>query len=276
MHVRGISRWLAVVSVGTVIAGGATAQSVALKARGSSRSGTSTVTVTTGDSGALVTIKSANADARSVFRDVSAKSGVKILLGSTAGGFVTSTVENQPLETAIKAVAATAGLSVRKITTTKETAAVLTADTASALAGALSDISANATVIDPATGRAVTITFASTAPKADAGQVSVYYVLKVPRAGRTTAATGDAVKDAEANAAAILGDLSTSDRLQAMQDMMRQTFEGMTDTERQQLRQQGGPGGPGGPGESGGGPGGPPDGFGGGPGGPPPDAGGGS
>lgn len=276
MHVRGISRWLAVISLGAVMVGAVCGQAVTLKARGaSSRGGASTVTVTNSATGAVVSIKSTNADARTLFRDVSAKSGVKILLGSTAGGFVTSAVDSQPLETALKTVAATAGLSVRKITTTKETAAALTADAAAALAGALSDVSTNATVTDPATGRAVTLTFASTAPKADASQVTVYYVLRVPRAGQTAVATGDAVKDAIANATAILGDLSTTDRMQAMRDMMRASFENMTDAERQQMRSQGGPGGP--PPGGFGGPGGPPpDGFGGGPGGPPPDSAGGS
>jgi hypothetical protein len=251
----------AAAALGAVIAGAVSAQTVTLKPRGARAAGSATVTVTMQGKDAVATVKSTNSDTRSLFRDIATKSGAKILLGSTVAGTVTSAVDAQPLETAIRTVAASAGLSVRKVLVAPATAAALTEETVAPLAGALITAASDAVVVDPSTGRSVTLTFADTAPKADAAKAVVYYVMRIPPAGRTPQVTGDAAKDAVANAAASLSALSTTERMQAARDLQRQMFESLTPEERDQMRQQGGPGGFGGP---------PPGGFGGGPGGPPP------
>lgn len=239
-----------------IMAGAATlpapAQTVVLKPRASAAS---TVSVTTRGTDVYAAVTGANADARTVFRDLGLKSKVKILLAPTAAGVVRQPVESQPLEAAIRATAAASGLVVRKIVLPVAAANALTAETAEPLASALSDTAASATVVDPATGRAVTLTYAATAPKPEAGMAAVYYVLRAPRRGAATAATGDAARDAIANAAASFSDLPMSQRMQAMRELQQRMFQSMTPEEREQMRQQGpgrGPGGPGGMGGYGG------------------------
>lgn len=241
------SRWFGVAVAAALLATAASAQTVVLRQRGSATAGTSSVTVTRQGSEALLTVKATNADAKALFQDIAAKSGARILLGAGVVGRVKASVEAQPLETAIRTVAANSGFTVRKIIVPSTAAATLTAAQAGAFAGALSGTVPSATVVDTSTGRAVTLTFSNSAVKAGPQDATVYYVSRASGAAGTSA---DAAEAASA-ASAILSQLPVATRMQAIRDMQRQMFESMTDEERQQMFQQrgnrGGPGGFGGP-----------------------------
>ncbi|HEY3267204.1 MAG TPA: hypothetical protein VGM37_09775 [Armatimonadota bacterium] len=249
------TRWLAPAVIVILAASSVSAQTVTLKKRGAT-SGSVNVSVTTQGAEKLVTARASNADAKTLFQEIAAKSGAKILLAPSVMARLSPSVETKPLETALRTIAAPAGLTVRKIVVPEASAASLTAASAASLSAALSGTPTNATVVDPATGKAVTLTFASAAPKLETGQTTVYYVMKTAGAGSQSA------EEAVAEATAALSGLSLEQRMQAMRDMQRSMFQNMTDEERQQMRQQmqrnGGPGGPGGPGGMNGGPGGPP------------------
>jgi hypothetical protein len=225
----------------------ATAQTVTLKKRG-----LGTVTITKQGQTSLVTVKSTYTDAKALFQDIAAKSGARVLLSPAVSGPVSASVQAQPVGTAIRSVAAAAGLTVREIQVPQTSAGALTASVAGSLAGALSTNLTKATVVDPASGRAVVLSYASSAPTLAEGETTVYWV------GRATAAelpsTGDAAQDAAASAATILDQLPVSQRMTAVRDLQRQMFENMTPEEREQMRQQMPGRGPGGP---------PPGGFGG-------------
>lgn len=261
MHARRFRYLGALALAGVWIAGAAPAQTVKLGTRArSARTGTMSVTAKPQGSGHLLTIRAGNADAAALFGEIASKAGVRILMPRTLRGVVTASFDDEPLDNALRVSAASAGLTVRKVYLPKETAATAAADTVAALSAALSNVAANATVVDVTSGRSVVLAFSNTAPKVDAGLSAVYYVFPTPRTGVKTSDSGS-TDEAVANASAALSGLPTQQKLQAVRDLQRQMFESMTDEERQQMRPQGGPGMGGPPPDGFGGP--PPDGFGG-------------
>jgi hypothetical protein len=195
---------------------------------------------------AFLTVKAANSDVRKTLTDMADKSGLKLILASSAMGVVSGSVEGLSADDAFKAVAGWAGLSVRKLIVPSNVADTLTPEIAGRYTDALGALPVGASVADLTTGRSVTV--GTRAPEIAAGQTAVYYVqgklspeqerlAMARRAAEQATALTASGQQFVAQAQKSLQQMSLQQRMEAIRALQRGMFEGMTDAERQQMRQ---------------------------------------
>lgn len=205
------------------------------------------------------------ADVRATLKDMATKAGAKLVLDPSAIGIVTGSVDAQPADAAIAAVAKLATLSVEKIVVPDAAAATLTADLGGRYSEALTSLTPGTLISDPTTGKTLVVTAA--APAQFAGS-AVYFVhgrlapggmrMRQPRNGANGAnggpggpggpganggpgGPGGMQQPSQANQAIVdataksLAQLPVQQRMDTLRALQMQMFQSMTDAERAQL-----------------------------------------
>ncbi|HEY3414892.1 MAG TPA: hypothetical protein VGM51_17810 [Armatimonadota bacterium] len=115
----------------------------------------------------------AAADVRTTLKDMGTKANINVVLDPSAVGTFSGSVEAQPAETAVAAVAKLAGLSVKKIVVPDASVATFTPDLGGQYVTALSTLNPGVQISDPATGKTLMV---SAAEPAQASGKTVYFV----------------------------------------------------------------------------------------------------
>ncbi len=210
------------------------------------------LTVKGADAAQYLTVKASNADVRDVFREMGQRSGSTVLIAPSAAGRVTANIQQEPVDKAMSAAAAAAGLSVLRIVVSEDQAARLTPETAGILSESLTAMPTRASMTDPSSGRTLTVADKTDVAAAiPSGFTVVYYLqgLLTPeqeRLARERKTVEQVVKAAEtvdpkqmdAVGAAVntLSRLPVQQRMEAMRNMQRQMWEGMSEQDRNEMR----------------------------------------
>lgn len=210
------------------------------------------LTVKGADAAQYLTVKASNADIRDVLREMGQRSGSTVLFAPSASGRATLDLQQEPVDKAMSAAAAAAGLSVLRIVVAEDQATRLTPEAAGILSETLTTMPTRATMTDPATGRTLTVaerTEAVAAPPT--GFTAVYYLQgrltpeqerlarerkTVEAAVQTAQAVDPKQTDAVGVAVSTLNRLPVQQRMEAMRNMQRQMWEGMSAADRNEMR----------------------------------------
>jgi hypothetical protein len=192
----------------------------------------------------FLTVSAKDADVRDLFREMGKKSATPVLMADSATGNVSVDLKDQPLRDAMQAVAAAANLPLRVLTVPDASVTTLTIEAAGQVSDALAALPASAAVTDPATGKTLVVEAKGAAPAK--GLTSVYFLQ-----GKYTGAPEMALKERKAaeaagtptdnaiqNAVQSINQLPVQDRMTAMREMNRQMWQGMSDQDRQAMRDQ--------------------------------------
>lgn len=209
------------------------------------------LTVKGADAAQFLTVTAKNADVRDVFREMAQRSGTTAVIAPSASGRVTLNLQQEPVDKAMSAAAAAAGLSVRRILVAEGQAGRITPETAGILSETLAAMPARAVVTDPASGRALTVVEKPDAPdKAQAGLTAVYYLQGrltpeqermarerkvVEQVARADEAVDPTQTDAVRAAVGSINRLPIQQRVEAMRNLQRQMWEGMSAAERGEM-----------------------------------------
>lgn len=194
------------------------------------------------DARKFLTVDAKNADVRDLFREMGTKSATPVLVAASATGTVTLSMKDKPLSEAMKAVADAASLPLRVLTVPEASISTLTPEVAGQISDALSALPANAAVTDPATGKTLVVEATTPLPKGDA---TVYFLQ-----GKYTAAQEMAMRVRQAteqqdagkpdsaitNAVQAINQMPVQQRMDAMREMNRQMWQGMSDQDRRAMR----------------------------------------
>lgn len=195
---------------------------------------------------AFLTVKAAGSDVRKTLTEMADKAGLKLILASSAVGVISGSIEGLPADEAFKTVSGWAGLTTRKLIVPANVADTLTPEIAGRYADALGSLPVGASVADLTTGRSVTVS--NRPPEVAAGQMAVYYVqgklspeqerlAMARRAAEQATPLAASGQQFVAQAQKSLQQMSLQQRMEAIRALQRGMFEGMTDAERQQMRQ---------------------------------------
>jgi hypothetical protein len=192
----------------------------------------------------FLTVTAKDADVRALFREMGAKSATPVLVADSATGKVTVNLTDKPLTEAMQAVATAANLPLRLITVPEASVASLTPESAGRVSDALTALPVSAGVTDPATGKTLIVEASNTGGAK--GRTTVYFLK-----GKYSTAQEEALKNrvaAEAteapannaisNAVQSINQLPVQQRMEAMREMNRQMWSGMSDSDRQAMRDQ--------------------------------------
>lgn len=191
----------------------------------------------------FLTVNAKDADVRALFREMGAKSATPVLIADSATGKVTVNLTGKPLTEAMQAVANAANLPLRLITVPEASVASLTPESAGQVSDALASLPVHAGVTDPATGKTLVVEAKNAG--VGKGQATVYFLkgkystaqemaLKTREADKSEAPADNAIS----NAVQSINQLPIQQRMEAMREMNRQMWSGMSDGDRQALRNQ--------------------------------------